>query len=129
MSDDPLYDLARKRIDQRNRRWMLWGANLLAWLIYMGAFIALPGALPVGFGLMILVVWAGILILHGVILGVMQGRDEEIEREVERLRRAVYDEKPKRLELSEDGELIDPDEPSASEFDELRADKRRRDSV
>ncbi|MEO8396211.1 MAG: hypothetical protein ABI700_24670 [Chloroflexota bacterium] len=112
MSEDQLYELARKRIDRKNRRWILWGLNMVAWLIFMGVFIALKGAISIGIGISILVVWAGLLIFHGVILGVTQGRDEEIEKEVARLRNEIYDEKPKHLELGEDGELLETiDEP------------------
>ncbi|MFN8449628.1 MAG: hypothetical protein U0521_13845 [Anaerolineae bacterium] len=57
-----------------------------------------------------------------MVVGAMQNRSGEIEREVARLREAVY-EKPKRLELDEDGELID------DEYEYLSADKRGQDSV
>ncbi|MFN8565252.1 MAG: hypothetical protein U0703_27330 [Anaerolineae bacterium] len=60
--------------------------------------------------------------IHGMVVGAMQNRSGEIEREVARLREAVY-EKPKRLELDEDGELID------DEYEYLSADKRGQDSV
>lgn len=106
MNEDELYKLAQNRIDRRNRRWILWGVNIAAFLIYFGAFVALGGVIPLGIGLFIAIVWGGLLVLHGVILGVSQTRDEDIEKETIRLREATY-EKPKRLELNEDGELVD----------------------
>ena len=48
------------------------------------------------------------------ITNMAQNRDEAVESEVAKLREAVYGEKPKRLELSDDGEIID--------FAELEAD-------
>jgi len=124
MSDDQLYELARKRIDRRNRRWLLWGANLVAWLIFIALISITNSPIPEDLGKFIAIAWGGLFMLHGITLGVTQNRDQQVEKEVERLRLAVYDEKPKRLELGEDGELIDDDA-----YEYLSADKRRQDSV
>ncbi len=115
MSEEQLYELARKRIDRKNQRWILWGADFLAFLIYVGAFVTFkPGNPGVhNLGVFIALAWIGVLCLHGVIISMTQNRDQQVESEVARLREAVY-EKPKRLELDEDGELVDsPDDESA----------------
>ena len=122
MKNDEFYELARQRIDRRNRRLFFLGADVLAFFIYLAAFVALYNTIPRGVGVFIAIVWMGILAFHGMVIGAMQNRSGEIEREVARLREAVY-EKPKRLELDEDGELID------DEYEYLSADKRVQDSV
>jgi hypothetical protein len=123
MSDDQLYELARQRINRRNRHLFLLGADVLAFFVYIAAFAALGNAIPRGIGVFIAVAWIGLLAFHSLVVVTAQNRSDEIDREVARLRDALY-EKPKRLELDEDGELIDPDE-----SEQLSADKRREDSV
>ncbi len=105
MSEEQLYELARNRIDRKNRRWILWGVNFLTFLIYVGAFVAFSG-IPRNQGVFVALAWFGVLVLHAVIISMTQNRDEAIEGEVAKLRALVY-EKPKRLELGEDGELVD----------------------
>lgn len=125
MSEDQLYAMAQRRIDRRNRRWLLLGVNflgLMSWFAFVAAF---GDRMPNGFGEMIIIIWTGVLILHGIVAGLAQTRDREIEREVSRLRSMLYEEKPKRLALSEDGELVD----DVLELDFRSAAKRRGDSV
>lgn len=131
MSDDQLYALAQKRVDRRNRRWLLWGVNflgLMGWIAFAAAFNDRISMLDV-LGPMVALIWTGVVVLHGIYLGMAQTRDYAVEREVARLRRDLHDEKPKRqnsrLRLSEDGELID-DESADAYFTD---DKARRDSV
>ena len=112
MSEQELYEIARKRINKRNRLWMIWGADLMLWLAYIGVFAGFKDVIPRGIGTTIVVIWMGALVLHGIYTSMAQDRDQAIEGEVERLRQAIYEEKPKRLELSEDGELVEfEDEP------------------
>ncbi len=106
MSDDQLYELARKSVTQRNRRLFLLGADVLAFFIYIAAFVSLYGVIPHDLGIFIAIVWIGILAFHGMVVTTTQSRSGQIEQEVERLRAAIY-EKPKRLELDEDGELVE----------------------
>jgi hypothetical protein len=125
MSEQELYELARKRIDRRNRRWTLWSINLGGLILSLAVRILL-GSDPAATFFM---AWAGVFTLHTILLGLAESRDEDdedIEQEVAKLRDTVY-EKPKRLELDEDGELVDPAD--ADEFEHLRADKRQEDSV
>lgn len=122
MSDQELYDIASERIDQRNRRWTRWAIHLatvagtLALLIWSNntQYTNLAAGLFLG--------WGGVFAMHTIWLGLIDSRDEEIEKEVVKLRAAmnsVY-EKPKRLEISDDGELIEAGE-SVYEEDERSA--------
>ena len=132
MSEDQLYELAQKRIDRRNRRWLLWGVNFLgwmSWIAFAAAFNDRISMLDV-LGPMVAIIWAGVIVLHGIYLGMAQTRNHEVEREVARLRRDLYDDasgslvpkrKHERLQLSGDGELIDDE--SANPY--LTDDKAR----
>jgi hypothetical protein len=106
MNEDQLYALARKRINQKHRRWLLWGIHLFAFLMYVGAATAYTG---VHQGMLEFVVraWFGVLVLHTLAIVMTQDRDLEIEQEVVKLRSGMDSlyEKPKRFELSDDGEL------------------------
>lgn len=124
MSDEELYQLAQKRIDRNTRRFALLGVNFFAFLLFVAAFAGL-GIVPSNVGRFVAIAWMGVIILHVILLFVMQYRKEAIESEVENLRREIYGEKPKRLELGEDGELVD----DRFEADWEPADKRRGDSV
>lgn len=113
MYEDRLYELARKRIDRKNRRWFLWGVNFLLFLTFIGAFVTFRD-IPRNVGTFITLVWFGVLALHGISIGVTQNREQEIAREVAKLREAVEYEKPKRdskrIELTDDGEVTDDGE-------------------
>jgi hypothetical protein len=111
MSEDQLYEVARKRVQQRNRRWMLWSIDLgvlillLANLILMGSTFAV--ALFLG--------WGAIFVTHTIIAGFAESTQGSIDNEVAKLRAGLQYEKPKRLELGADGELTEidaSDEPS-----------------
>jgi hypothetical protein len=105
MSEDQLYAVARQRIDRRNRRLTLWALNLGVLILSLAALILLGSTLAAAIFMAI----AGIFALHSILLGLAESREKDIEKEVARLR-AVADEayeKPKRLELTEDGELVD----------------------
>jgi hypothetical protein len=107
VSDGELYEIARGRIDRRNRRWTLWAIHLAAFAIYFGLFIFL--AAQTEFAVVataILFAWGGLFTLHTILAGMAQSRDGDIESELAKLRHAYY-EKPKRLELGEDGELVE----------------------
>lgn len=120
MSDDELYELARNRINRRTRRFLLLGVNFFAFLLFVAAYAGL-GIVPSNVGKFITLVWMGVFILHVILLGVTQYRKEAIESEVAKLRELMYDEKPKRddvtsrLRINDDGELIDFDEPYISD--------------
>jgi len=110
-SESELYQIARERIDARNRRWTWWAVDL-AGLILALAFVALTDGMPIAAA--IFLGWGGIFTLHTILVVMAQSRTSSIEREVSRLRAAAADEgfyeKPKRVGLSEDGELIPTDD-------------------
>ncbi|MBI1256324.1 MAG: hypothetical protein GC204_02530 [Chloroflexi bacterium] len=122
MSEDQLYEIARKRIDRRNRRWLLLGVNFFFFLMYLGVFTAYSG-IPRNVGAFFALAWMGVLVLHVFYLNITQNRDEAIDGEVAKLREAIY-EKPKRLGLTDDGELTDIDSldetPADSVDDDLK---------
>lgn len=131
MSEEQLYELAQKRVDRRNRRWLLWGVNflgLMSWIAFAAAFGERISMLD-SLGPMVALIWTGVVVLHGIYLGMVQTRDYAVEREVAHLRRDLYGDKPKRqherLHLSEDGELVEDGE-SGGYFTD---DKAHRDSV
>lgn len=111
MSEEQLYELARQRVNRNTRRILLLGVNFFSFLLFVAAFAGL-GIVPSNVGKFLAIVWMGALMLHVILIGVMEYRKEAIESEVAKLRDLVY-EKPKRLELGEDGELIDAAPPSA----------------
>lgn len=123
MSEEQLYKLARQRVNRNTRRVLLLGLNILGFLLFVGAFAGFA-IVPRSAGVFISVAWMGLIVLHVLLLGVLEYRKEAIESEVAKLREMIYEEKPKRLELGEDGELID-------EIDGLdeQAYQRRGDSI
>ena len=104
MSEQELYELARQRIDARNRRWKWWSINLAGYLISIGVFIALAIARQVAVGLLLFMAWTGVFVMHCILISMAESRASDIEKEVAKLREASY-EKPKRVELTDDGEL------------------------
>lgn len=79
----------------------------MLWLVYIGALTTFKDVIPRGIGAAVAVAWTGVIVFHGILTNMTQERDQAIEGEVERLRQALYEEKPKRLDLDEDGELRD----------------------
>lgn len=119
MSEDALYQLAQKRIDQRNRRWTLWAVDLVGLVLSLVALILVGSTLTVG----IFLAWCAFFTLHTIVAALAESRTGEIEKEVERLRAQLQYEKPKRLELGEDGELVD----ATDALDEHPAQRKRHD--
>ena len=123
-----LYELARQRINRRSRRILLLGLNIFGFLLFVGAFAGL-GFVQRSVGVFGAMAWMGLIVLHVLLLGMTQYRDEALEGEIAKLREMVYDEKPKRrdarLELDEDGELVDAPDMVENE----RAYKERGDSL
>jgi hypothetical protein len=109
MSEQELYEIARKRVLRRNRRWMFWTLDLFVLIIALVALIVSGGNILFVAGFL---TWGAIFTTHTIILGFTESTDESIENEVVKLRKAYEREyeKPKRLELGEDGELTDVDE-------------------
>jgi hypothetical protein len=110
MSDQELYEIARRRIDKRNRRWIFWAIDLMILIMLVAALVFLGDTTYATIGVAALLGWAGIFVLHTIMATMAESRDKDIEGEVAKLRDAVsVYEKPKRVELSEDGELVEHD--------------------
>jgi hypothetical protein len=119
MSNPELYEIARQRIDRRNRRWTIWAVHLAAFLAYVGFFVAIAETEYVLLGVFGLLAWAGVFTLHTIVLAMNESREKDIEKEVAKLQALGYekpkrddgelveDEKPKYVEIGEDGELVE----------------------
>ena len=112
MSEQELYEIAQRRIDKRNRRWTFWAVDLLGLILSLAAlvFFGKTGYATIGAG--VFLAWAGIFTFHTIVTAMAQSRDGDIEGEVAKLRDAagaLY-EKPKRMELTEDGEIVERDD-------------------
>ncbi len=121
MSDQELYAIAQQRIDRRNRRWTIWAFNLAGLILSVAALILLGDTAYSQLAAAVFMAWAGVFTLHTIVAALGQSRDGDIENEVAKLRKATTYEKPKRLELSEDGELVD-----LEDWDENEAKAKRR---
>ncbi len=111
MSDQELYDIARRKIDQRNRRWTIWGVDLVILVLLLAALIFLSETFYVNIAAAVFMAWGGVFTLHTIVTAMAHSRDNDIEGEIAKLRDAVSTyEKPKRLELSDDGELVEHDD-------------------
>lgn len=106
MEHQDLYELVEKRVDQRNRRRLLWAMDLagLVMALALLAGIGERGYASLAAGLFL--AWGGVFTLHTIWLWMAETRTHDIDKEVAKLRQAMY-EKPKRLELSDEGELVD----------------------
>ena len=108
MSEHDLYEIARHRIDQRNRRWTIWGVDLAVLILAGAAIVLLSETAYVTVAVAAFMVWAGVFTLHTIVAALAQSRENDIDGEVAKLREAVSDtEKPKRLALADDGELVE----------------------
>jgi hypothetical protein len=104
MSEQDLYDIARQRVDRRNRRWTLWAFNLAGLIMTVAGLVLVSDTPYETVGVAVMLAWAGAFVLHTIITVMAHQRDEDIGKEIARLREAAY-EKPKRLKLTEDGEI------------------------
>jgi hypothetical protein len=121
MSEQELYEIAQKRIDRRNRSLTILGIHGTALVAYVGAFIILANTDFVLPAVAILIAWSGLFVLHCIQFGLGWSRDSDIEGEVRKLRKVVAAgdyEKPKRLALGEDGEIVE-----FGEENKLRTDR------
>jgi uncharacterized membrane protein len=103
MSDDQLYEVARKRVHQRNRRWTLWALDLGVLILLLATLIMVGSTWSVA----LFLGWGAVFVTHTIIAGFAESTQGSIESEVAKLRAGMQYEKPKRLELGEDGELVE----------------------
>ena len=107
MSDQELYEIATKRVNKRTRRWLLWAVNLVGLIFSLVALIASSERGSSTLFAAIFIGWMGVFAFHSILAWMAENRDGDIEKEVTKLRGALDYEKPKRLGLSDDGELVD----------------------
>lgn len=105
MSDQEYYDIASQRITRRNRRWTLWAFDLAGLIICVAALVFMSETPYVNISVGVMLAWTAVFIVHTFIVAMAHNHDEDIEKEVAKLRGASY-EKPKRLRLADDGELL-----------------------
>ncbi len=121
MSERELYEIARRRISQRNRRWMLWSVNLGILILMLAGLILTEGSRT---ALTLFLGWGAVFVTHTLIVSFAEATQGSIENEVVKLRKAfeanVY-EKPKRIELGEDGELTEADDTDWGRDDAARS--------
>jgi hypothetical protein len=108
MSETELYEIARGRIDRRNRRWTYWTIDLAGLVLSLAALILLSKSPYVTIAAAVFLGWGGVFTLHTILAALAHNRDEDIDKEIDKLRGAVY-EKLKRTEIGEDGELVEQD--------------------
>jgi len=105
VSDQELYQIAQQRIRHRNRRWTIWAFDLAGLIISVAGLIFLGDTPYATYAASVMIAWAGVFTLHTIVAAMNQSQDEDIEKEVAKLREAAGYEKPKRLQLTEDGEV------------------------
>lgn len=112
MSEQELYEIASKRVDQRTRRWTLWAVNLMVLVLLLAGMVMMGDTAFATLATAVFLAWGGIFTFHTIVAGFAEARQGEIDSLMDKLRaaRTADYEKPKRLELSEDGELVEPEE-------------------
>ena len=111
MSEQEIYEIARQRIDRRNRRWSIWSVNLGVLILTLAALI-LTGSTTAA---AVFMAWAAVFTVHTIIAGLAESREGSIENEVAKLRSLVaatdrYEKPKNRLTLTDDGEVLESEE-------------------
>lgn len=108
MTNQELYEIARAKIEQSKRRWSLWAFNLGFLILAVAGVVLASDTVYQTLAVALMLAIAAVFVPHTIIAVMAESEQEDIEKEVERLREAVYEyEKPKRLHLSNDGELAE----------------------
>lgn len=110
MSDQELYEIARQRIERRTRRWTLWAVNLAILIITVAAVVFLSDSVYQTYAIGGMLGWAGIFVLHTIIAALRESSEGDIENAFAKLKKSASErgyEKPKRLHLTDDGEITD----------------------
>jgi hypothetical protein len=98
------YDEIRRRINRRMWRWGSVAVHGILWVVGSG-MLSIANVPNEEF---YIVAWMGLVALHALFIGMMEWRNAALEHAIKRERERL-EEKPKRgrLELNEDGELVD----------------------
>lgn len=110
MSNQDLYEIAQQRITRRNRRWTFWAIDLAVLIMTVAALIFVSGTPYETLAAAVMMGWGGIFVLHTIVTAMAHSKENDIEKEVAKLREAMpedFYEKPKRLHLTDDGEITE----------------------
>ncbi len=110
MSNQDLYEIAQQRITRRNRRWTLWAIDLAGLIMTVAALIFVSNTPYETIAAAVMMGWGGVFVLHTIVTTMAHSKENDIEKEVAKLREAMpegFYEKPKRLHLTDDGEITD----------------------
>lgn len=112
MSNQELYEIAQQRITRRNGRWTLWAIDLAGLIMTVAALIFVSDTPYETLAAAVMMGWGGIFVLHTIVTAMAQSKAGDIEKEVAKLRQVMPEvyEKPKRLHLTDDGEITDEDD-------------------
>jgi hypothetical protein len=122
MNDRDLYAVAEARMNARMQRWRRWSYTLVATAASVGLYVVASDGPYQSLALGLMIVMGGILTGHTVLTGMAESNADSLDKEVAKLRAAAY-EKPKRLELTDDGELSEV-RPAMTEQDERLAKRQ-----
>ncbi len=86
MSNQELYEVARRGVDRRNLRMMLWGVDLVGLIVSVAVMIVVSRTHYETLSIAVMTAWAGIFVLHTIILSMSHLRVDDIEKEVAKLR-------------------------------------------
>lgn len=103
--DDELKEI-KQQVDKRLWRLGLLGAHFVAWVAGSAVLAATLGEE----GALIVPIWFGVVVLHGLYYFLTEKREHDIQAEVERREQLRGNDKLKRdrlYRLSDDGELVE----------------------
>jgi len=117
--DDELKEV-KQQVDKRLWRLGLLGAHFVAWVAGSAVLAAALGEE----GALIVPIWFGVVVLHGLYYFLSEKREHDIQAELERREQLRGNDKLKRdrlYRLSDDGELVEVED---DEHDEVLKDKQ-----
>jgi uncharacterized membrane protein YfcA len=117
--DDELKEV-KQQVDKRLWRLGLLGAHFVAWVAGSAVLAAALGEE----GALIVPIWFGVVVLHGLYYFLSEKREHDIQAELERREQLRGNDKLKRdrlYRLSDDGELVEVED---DEHDEVLKEKQ-----
>ena len=127
MSDQELYEIARERVNRRTRRWTLWAINLGVLIFTVAAVVFLSDSYYQTYAIAGMLAWAAVFVAHTIIAAMLESSEGDIENAFAKLKAAAQAsayEKPKRLHLTDDGEITDDGYDEDEEAEQRRMKSR-----